>query len=341
MKKILLLLCLFSVLKTFGQTVAIELSKNVSCTSLDVYLTPSPSTPLSEVTFTIRRLTACGATVGPTLTSPVSNLVFNNLGSITDGSYTYVGFTAIPLSNFPVISARTLVMSTPIAGSCNYEIMDAPGLVFPNATLNIVNSLGITITGSVTNLADCTAPLPIDLQSFTANKKGTKSLLNWQVASEKNLNLYQLERSTDGVIFSNIFEIKPKAYAVNEKVSYDYTDENPLSGINYYRLKALDKNGEYKYSKVVSLDFGKLLRGKAYPNPFDSDISVEMEISKNAGDVFVEIFDMIGKQVYYKKFAAETERMNVPVPTANLTAGTYIIRVKNGANIWQHKIVKN
>jgi Secretion system C-terminal sorting domain len=201
----------------------------------------------------------------------------------------------------------------------------------------ITEDLNVTALGN----GICDLVLPIELQSFTANKKGTKSLLNWQVASEKNLNLYQLERSTDGVIFSNIFEIKPKAYAVNEKVSYDYTDENPLSGINYYRLKALDKNGEYKYSKVVSLDFGKLLRGKAYPNPFDSDISVEMEISKNAGDVFVEIFDMIGKQVYYKKFAAETERMNVPVPTANLTAGTYIIRVKNGANIWQHKIVKN
>jgi hypothetical protein len=266
---------------------------------------------------TVNSLTS-GYSINYLGTSTMGNLI--NVTVSKDAGALSVGATEIPI--FKVLFTGT----TP-----------TPTFVIDDAFALINESGNPTSLGS----GSCDIVLPIELQSFTANKKGTKSLLNWQVASEKNLNLYQLERSNDGVIFSNIFETKPKAFAINEKVSYDFTDETPLSGINYYRLKASDKNGEFKYSKVVSLDFGKILRGKAYPNPFDSDISVEMDISKNAGDVFVEIFDMVGKQVYLKKFAAETERMNVPIPTSDLKEGTYIIRVKNGVNIWQHKIVKN
>jgi Secretion system C-terminal sorting domain len=261
------------------------------------------------------------------ITNPVTGIISVNINQST----------AVSIGTTPVEVATIVFNITNIAATSQMAMNVGESFIFDigNAQIDPVGS------GCPTLDIPLSTVLPIELQSFTCEKKNGKSLLNWKVASEKNLNFYQLERSNDGVIFSNIYEIKSKAYAINEKVSYDYTDEKPLSGINYYRLKAVDRNSEFKYSKVVSLDFGKILRGSAYPNPFSTDISIEMDINKNAGEIFVEIFDMVGKQIYFKKIAAETERMTIPIPTTDLPDGTYVIRVKNGANIWQHKIVKN
>jgi Secretion system C-terminal sorting domain len=359
MKKILsIAFCLVSVL-TYSQGIDLEIKNGTVTNTLEIWLNPlgSPgdwvaTDAITGLTFTVSWSTACNVSLGAL---PAVSSIDNPLKLVKDpatpysdaGTYNQIitGTIGTNLDNLTA-TVPSKVLTIPIAGSgvCGF-IIRADNFIIPGPPTysgkyevykNYTEVLGNTLTNNANNIV-----LPIDLQSFTANKKGTKSLLNWQVASEKNLNLYQLERSNDGVIFSNIFETKPKAFAINEKVSYDFTDENPLSGINYYRLKASDKNGEFKYSKVVSLDFGNTFKGKVYPNPFASDISVEMDINKNVGDVFVEVFDLVGKQIYYKKIAAETERMTIPVPTANLPDGTYLIRVKNGANIWQHKIVKN
>lgn len=265
-----------------------------------------------------------------TVTSLVSGYDINYVGSGVIGNTTAINILK-NAGSLTLNSTPTDIMKIVLNG------ITASNAFVENEYMLITEYQNVTALGN----GLCNIVLPIELQSFTCEKKNGKSLINWKVASEKNLNFYQLERSNDGVIYSNIYEMKPKSYAINEKVSYDYTDERPFSGVNYYRLKAVDRNGEYKYSKVVSLDFGTILRGKAYPNPFSTDISIEMDINKNAGEVFVEIFDMVGKQIYFKKIAAETERMTIPIPTTDLPDGSYVIRVKNGANIWQHKIVKN
>jgi Secretion system C-terminal sorting domain len=188
-------------------------------------------------------------------------------------------------------------------------------------------------------------PLPLEWLDFRATAKterGAKIVnLDWVTASERNIQYFVVERSQDGKSF---VQVGANVTASNKstKNAYHVEDSNPLAGLSFYRIHEATLGGKNSYSPVRSVDIVKekgLL--SVYPNPSDSDISIEMEINKNAGDVFVEIFDLVGKQVYFKKITAETERITIPIPTINLPNGNYVIRVKNGANIWQHKIVKN
>jgi hypothetical protein len=264
------------------------------------------------------------------------------LGTVVNGLYTYEGFLAAPISNFPTVSAppKVLAMRVPISGTCIYEIADAPLGVFPNATLNIVDDLGATITGTVTNNADCSV-LPVDLLSFKAEKKGEKGLIKWETLNEKSIDAFIVERSSDGYNFETLALEKPKATRAEKREYYEVTDERPALGINYYRLQSKGFGKDVKYSKIVSVDFGLGLKAKAYPNPVSAELNIELDIDQGIkGEVVVDIFDTFGKQVLSKKVNAEGRRLNVNVPTDNLASGNYIIRVKNGSFAWQYKINK-
>lgn len=183
------------------------------------------------------------------------------------------------------------------------------------------------------------ALLPVTLTSFTAEKKGESSLIKWSTVSEKDLSGYFVERSADGVIFHAIDYVQAKAKSESEKVSYEVIDSKPEMGINYYRLQTKEKKPTY--SRVVSVDFGDGLKSKAYPNPFTSDLNVEIDIQENVtGEVLVDLIDVSGKQVFTKKVKMEGRKLAFNLPTENLVAGSYIIRIESGGRKWQHKITK-
>jgi hypothetical protein len=95
--------------------------------------------------------------------------------------------------------------------------------------------------------------LPVSLLSFDANLKNNKVYLDWVTASEQNNAKFDVERSKNGVDFSQIDEI---AGAGNSNVvrNYNAMDEMPLPGVSYYRLKQTDFNGTYTYSSIVAVN---------------------------------------------------------------------------------------
>ena len=115
-------------------------------------------------------------------------------------------------------------------------------------------------------------------------------------------------RCRDGIYFKGIDYQKPKAKNGTDKVAYDYLDEKPELGINYYRLLVKDVNDKETFSKVVSVEFGTDLRGRSYPNPFSHQLSIEIDIKENIrGNVLVELFDISGKLMISKTVLAEGE----------------------------------
>jgi Secretion system C-terminal sorting domain len=333
--------------KAVAQLVDIEIT-SPQANKLEIYLSPqTPSTTinLTEVTFSLKRFTSCGAAINVT-TSHVSGLVFNPvvMGTVTDGSYTYDGFTALPNFPYPVLSARTKVATLSVTGSvstCEIRIENAPFPILLNGTLNIVNNLGATVNGDILNNASSVV-LPVELLSFKATKNQGKTLVEWEAVQEKNLSNYILERSEDGRNFKAIGIEKPKAKSETEKAAYNFVDDQPEIGINYYRLQSKGaKKEDFKYSKVVSVDFGLGLKAKAFPNPFAAELNIEIDIEQGVkGEVMIDMFDTAGKQVLTKKINAEGRRLNFEVPTEGLVPGSYVIRVKNGSSTWQHKITK-
>jgi len=107
------------------------------------------------------------------------------------------------------------------------------------------------------------SPLPVELTSFDANVSGAVVVLNWETASEINNDYFQIERSVNGSAWENIGFVEGEG-TTTSTTRYEFVDENPLTGISYYRLKQVDFDDKFEYSDKVSVeresDFGPYYR---------------------------------------------------------------------------------
>lgn len=101
-----------------------------------------------------------------------------------------------------------------------------------------------------------TTTLPVSLTTFTAKatKQGTVNL-NWATASEQNNSHFEVNRSTDATNFTKIGEVAGNG-TTNTAKNYNYTDNSPAVGVNYYQLKQVDNDGKSALSGVVSAKVG-------------------------------------------------------------------------------------
>ena len=98
------------------------------------------------------------------------------------------------------------------------------------------------------------APLPVDLTLFSATVEEDKVRLNWTTASEKNNNLFEIEKSADGVNFEKLTSVAGAGDS-DVKIDYHRYDERPFLGDNYYRLKQIDFDGKFEYSDIEVVRF--------------------------------------------------------------------------------------
>ena len=144
--------------------------------------------------------------------------------------------------------------------------------------------------------------------------------------TELENDYYEVERSTDDVSFRSIGKVVGAGtdYSKNE---YNFVDERPNSGINYYRLKQVDYEGRYSYSQIRSVyfdDAGIVL--SVYPNPVR--YMLEMTSEKKEGEVMLQIIDIQGQVVFEKSYQRgdwnPSQRLNI----SNIVEGMYMIVLK-------------
>ena len=173
--------------------------------------------------------------------------------------------------------------------------------------------------------------LPVEFLDFQLVQQETAIHLLWQTASEKKNKGFEIERSADSQLWQKIGTVK----GVNNKTAQNYAfiDDEPLQGINYYRLKQLDTEGGATYSKVLSATRKTKQKQLVYPNPFSQTLVVE---GVEQGDV-IQIFDAIGREVSAVKI--ETTLANrFEINTLSLQSHSFYF-LKIGDQ--QHKIIKN
>jgi hypothetical protein len=193
----------------------------------------------------------------------------------------------------------------------------------------------LTLTGQSTEyILGAAVSLPLHLLSFTADRQGANALLQWQTADEVNTYHFEPERSNDAVSFEKIGTMA----AVNSSGthSYSFTDNMPAKGVNYYRLKQVDRDGRYTYSPIVKLIFesngGKL---NIYPNPAKNTITVAY--AGNQKTVRLIIFDGEGRQVMFKKLYSGSP---LQADVSALSKGVYTIELNDGVRQLFQKFVK-
>jgi hypothetical protein len=235
---------------------------------------------------------------GPTDATGMNNIVITQYhGLASDGSYGPLG-----------LYANTNVDLIP-----NSSITKSSNGTYWTLTFPVTGFSGFFIhTGN--------APLSIDLVTISAVNAGHRNRVNWSTASEKEGDYFHLERSADGRNFSVLATVKPKG----ERSDYTYWDENPVNGINYYRLKMYDAAGSYKYSKVVSATVkgSGSFTVEAYPNPVSNSNLTIVAYGTNDKEATVTITDVTGKLI---KTVTMINGM-VEVDMKALAQGIYLVK---------------
>ncbi len=186
---------------------------------------------------------------------------------------------------------------------------------------------------------NCQFVLATQLKSFTGKVTNNYASLQWITDNEVPGLYFDIERSSDGSHFQNAGSMQGNAPA-GQSGTYSFTDNIPLAGATYYRLKFSD-GATYKYSNIVSLNTAGLgFAVKSLINPFDNYLSFDVMTPDDRHTV-ITLFDGYGRQVkqtetqVYKGF----NKMVVPELGA-LSNGTYILRIQAGGQVINKRVIK-
>ncbi len=189
------------------------------------------------------------------------------------------------------------------------------------------NRISTTITPRV---------LPVQLLSFNAVKQGSQALLTWATIQENNSAKFDIEHSIDGRNFQSFIAVPAKG--LQTKANYSTLHCCPISGINYYRLKMIDKDGKYVYSEVKQVTFENPFAIKIYPNPLSQKNALTVTFSKALdSDAQTYIYTTTGIKVITTFTKGQTSySINLPP----LASGTYFIVVNTREKLYQSTFVK-
>ncbi len=180
--------------------------------------------------------------------------------------------------------------------------------------------------------------LPLTLINFTAVYEDQTIKLAWQTAQEMNTNYFDIERSIDGINFFKMGMVTAKGND-NSVANYSFPDNaipyrNPQQQMVNYRLKIVDKDGQFRYSKVVSVNFTSSSSIAIYPNPAKNILQIEgLNSSAPSTISIVNISGNIVKQV-------TVENNNYRFDVGRLAAGTYHVRIEKNKKITILKFIK-
>jgi len=178
-------------------------------------------------------------------------------------------------------------------------------------------------------------PLPVTLVDFEAVKatgETKATLLSWSTTTETNSESFAIERSHDGRQWTKLGSVSARGESSGLQ-HYTFTDPAPAQGENLYRLKMLDKDGTFAYSRIRSVSFGKDAVA-FYPNPVAIGEKLNLLTDDLSTISSIEMYDNQGKLMLR---TAATRQIN----TARLAPGIYVIQInRTDGSISTHRIVK-
>ncbi|MDA0987298.1 MAG: T9SS type A sorting domain-containing protein [Bacteroidetes bacterium] len=183
--------------------------------------------------------------------------------------------------------------------------------------------------------------LPVQLKSFTAQQLNGNVILNWSTVTEINNSGFEIEKLV-GKRWSKIGFISGKGTS-NIEQNYSFRDMRVLNGRYEYRLKQIDLDGKYEYTKSVQVQVGKSrTRLTLNPNPFNPTTRISYYIPEKT-EIEIKFYDLLGKEVAIiqnKELKEEGEyEVTFNSTTNNLTSGVYFCILKTSQDIITEKIV--
>ncbi len=179
--------------------------------------------------------------------------------------------------------------------------------------------------------------LPVELTSFSASVKDQSVSLKWETATEVNSARFEIERAAKNsnpsstLSWSKVGDIPASTYS-NSPKQYSFTDVVKTPGIYKYRLRTVDNDGSYEYSKVIEASVTapqKFSLSQNYPNPFNPSTVITFSI-KSDSHVIMELYSVSGQKIatlINENRAANTYDFELSMSKYNLPSGIYFYRL--------------
>ncbi|MEE9429462.1 MAG: T9SS type A sorting domain-containing protein [Melioribacteraceae bacterium] len=201
-----------------------------------------------------------------------------------------------------------------------------------------------------------TGALPVELTTFTASIKDGKVSLIWETATEVNNYGFEIQKQNQVSSIEN--QDKSQSWESisfieghgnsNSPKYYEFNDNSTTSGKYFYRLKQIDIDGSFEYSKTVEVDLGvptEFELSQNYPNPFNPTTNIKYSIpnvggNENISSVQLKVFDVLGNEVatlVNKNQEAGSYKVNFDA--SNLTSGIYFYTLSIGDFLETKKMI--
>lgn len=265
-------------------------------------------------------------------TAKIKAVNFTNWGTVKGKGYFYFTGSTTNTGTVGVSGNTTDTLKIyDVSRSNNNNIFDQQwGTVRPNAVYRV-----FAAPDTINNFAGCSVellsniPLPVKWNYFTVSVTASMPALNWSADQDPGTT-FEVERSYDGISFTAIGNIPAK----NNQSVYNYNDEqvSTQAVVVYYRIKAVEPDGNTKYSETRTVKFSNKagVTIQAVPNPFTSQFNINYQTTEKA-TITIRVYGLNGQLQFTKNAAVNNGYNSIAVTeTASLSKGMYLVQISHG-----------
>lgn len=184
--------------------------------------------------------------------------------------------------------------------------------------------------------------LPVELVSFAGELDGKEIRLKWTTASELNNDFFDVQHSTDGEVFKSIGQVSGNG-TTSQAAEYVLIHKNPQPGINFYRLRQVDFDGDEEVHYIIQVTndfFYAGIEATMFPNPArPENMNIRVVTEDISSPILIKLVGLTG-QVYYQKVVRNSLQFEEKIiPMQEMKHGIYFLTIKQGGRVTQKKVV--
>ena len=261
-----------------------------------------------------------GEPIIPIITGTDGHYEFTNL---KPGTYK-VKFSTV--AGYERVSPNQLtVVSGVFGGSVLDEELDSDASTITGITENYVLIAGDYDISADAGFQKIAVALPINLINFVGKAFENSINLNWKTTNEKNFSHFEIEKSFDSKEFGAIAKINGSNSGL-----YNFQDNSNLSDINYYRLKMVDNDGSFQYSKIISVKYNENNSFVSVENPAQNGV---INLVTNILNPNISIKSVTGADINFRSLKVGINQYQLKISNSNSGLYFVIIEDENGSRI--------
>ena len=239
----------------------------------------------------------------------------------TDGSGQYA-FNGLPTGTYTVTFVNPSPSTLPYIPPANADTETTDSDI-TNSTTNSTSPIS-TSTANVDGAFSSMA-LPVELVHFSATPIDDAVALKWQTSYEINNAGFYVEYSTDARNW-NALTFVAASMDNNSVFDYEFLHQEPIKGVNYYRLKQVDLDGTFDYSNNIAVRLENQQNVQVYPNPIEEAAQLYLE-SDHASSITILVVDAAGKEVITETANLEKGANTLSLSMSEWETGIYYLQI--------------